>query len=60
VTEPAPAAHASPRPRLGATYWKLNTIEMWERLAYFALRAAVAVYICQADDVGGLHLTQAH
>ncbi|MFH1464982.1 MAG: MFS transporter [Pseudomonadota bacterium] len=60
MTEPAIAAPDQPRPRLGATYWKLNTIEMWERLAYFALRAVVAVYICQADDIGGLHLTQAH
>ncbi len=46
--------------KLGATYWKLNTIEMWERFAYFALRSVVAIYICQADDIGGLHLTMAH
>ncbi len=51
---------APEKARLGATYWKLNTIEMWERFAYFALRSVVAVYICQADDIGGLHLTQAH
>ena len=59
MTEPA-GSPDPPRPRLGATYWKLNTIEMWERLAYFALRAVVAVYLCQADDIGGLHLTQGH
>ncbi len=53
---PAPA----PKAKLGATYWKLNTIEMWERFAYFGLRSVVAIYICQADDIGGLHLTQAH
>ena len=46
--------------RLGATYWKLNTVEMWERLAYFSLRAVVPLYIMQADDPGGLHLTAAH
>ncbi len=56
-TEPSPPP---PKAKLGATYWKLNTIEMWERLAYFALRSVVAVYICQADDIGGLHLTMAH
>ncbi len=50
----------APKAKLGATYWKLNTIEMWERFAYFALRSVVAVYICQADDIGGLHLTMAH
>ncbi len=41
-------------------YWMLCTIEMFERLAYFALRSVVAVYIMQADEPGGLHLTAAH
>jgi proton-dependent oligopeptide transporter, POT family len=43
----------------GATYWKLNGIEMLERLAYFSMRAVVPVYIMQADDPGGLHFTAA-
>jgi MFS family permease len=43
----------------GATYWKLNGIEMFERLAYFSVRAVVPVYIMQADDPGGLHFTAA-
>ncbi len=38
-------------------YWMLNGIEMWERMAYFAVRSVVAVYIMQADDPGGLHFT---
>ncbi|MBN1826545.1 MAG: MFS transporter [Candidatus Eisenbacteria bacterium] len=37
----------------------LNTIEMFERLAYFGVRAVVPVYIMQADDPGGLHFTAA-
>ena len=41
----------------GGTYWKLNGIEMFERLAYFSVRAVVPVYIMQADDPGGLHFT---
>ncbi len=41
-------------------YWMLCTIEMFERLAYFALRSVVAIYIMQADEPGGLHLTAAH
>ncbi|MDP8205419.1 MAG: MFS transporter [Candidatus Electryonea clarkiae] len=38
-------------------YWMLNGIEMWERMAYFAVRSVVAVYIMQADDPNGLHFT---
>ena len=37
----------------------LNSIEMFERLAYFSVRAVVPVYIMQADDPGGLHFTAA-
>ncbi len=40
-------------------FWMLCTIEMWERLAYFAVRSVVAVYIMQADEPGGLHFTAA-
>lgn len=43
----------------GRTFWMLNTIEMWERLAYFSIRSVVPVYIMQADDPGGLHFTAA-
>jgi MFS family permease len=38
----------------------LNAIEMFERLAYFGVRTVVPVYIMQADDPGGLHLTAWH
>ncbi len=41
-------------------FWTLCSIEMWERLAYFGVRSLVAVFIMQADDVGGLHLTAQH
>ncbi len=41
-----------------ANFWTINTIEMGERLAYNTLRAMVAIYIAQADEPGGLHLTQ--
>jgi len=59
-TAAAPPSGDRPARRLGATFWKLNTIEMWERLAYFAVRTVVPIYIMQADDPGGLHLTAAH
>src|ERR1043165_97335 len=42
------------------TFWFLNTIEMWERLAYYTLRVMAPIYVMQADDPGGLHLTPAH
>jgi proton-dependent oligopeptide transporter, POT family len=32
---------------------------MWERLAYFNLRVMAPIYIMQADNPGGLHLTAA-
>jgi proton-dependent oligopeptide transporter, POT family len=41
------------------TFWTLNGIEMFERLAYFSVRAVVPVYIMQANDPGGLHFTAA-
>ena len=52
VTPPAPA-----KPRFGRTFWTLNTIEMWERLAFYNLRVMAPIYIMQADNPGGLHLT---
>ena len=41
----------------GRVFWTLNTIEMWERLAYYNLRVMAPIYIMQADNPGGLHLT---
>jgi len=54
-------ALAGRRTFLGFTigYWMLNTIEMFERLAYYAVRSVVAIYIMQADDPNGLHFTAA-
>ena len=37
----------------------LNIIEMWERLAFYNLRVMAPIYIMQADNPGGLHLTAA-
>ena len=52
-------AKKSPPPgrTFGRAFWMLNGIEMWERLAYFAVRTVVPIYIMQADDPGGLHFT---
>jgi dipeptide/tripeptide permease len=54
VTPPPPKARV-----FGRTFWTLNTIEMWERLAYYNLRVMAPIYIMQADNPGGLHLTAA-
>ncbi len=51
------APTGKPRVRFGRTFWTLNTIEMWERLAYYNLRVMAPIYIMQADNPGGLHLT---
>jgi len=48
---------ATPPTGLGRTYWTLNAIEMWERLAFYNLRVMAPIYIMQADNPGGLHLT---
>ncbi|UCG32231.1 MAG: MFS transporter [Phycisphaerales bacterium] len=48
------------RKAFGHTYWMLNSIEMFERLAYFGIRAVVPIYIMQATEPGGLHLTALH
>ncbi len=57
AASPAPAVPAAPR--FGRTFWTLNTIEMWERLAFYNLRVMAPIYIMQADNPGGLHLTAA-
>ncbi|MGD2109588.1 MAG: MFS transporter [Phycisphaerae bacterium] len=44
----------------GHAYWMLNSIEMFERLAYFGIRSVVPIYIMQATEPGGLHLTALH
>ncbi len=44
----------------GWTFWMLNSIEAFERLAYFGIRAVVPIYIMQATKPGGLHLTAVH
>ncbi len=55
ATPPAPAKTRV----FGRVFWTLNTIEMWERLAYYNLRVMAPIYIMQADNPGGLHLTAA-
>ncbi len=38
-------------------FWMLNIMEAFERLAYYGVRVVVAIYIMQADEPGGLHLS---
>ena len=62
MTDHTPTADMADRRQvLGFTwgYWMLNSIEMFERLAYYLVRSVVAVYIMQADEVHGLHFTAA-
>ncbi len=60
MTEAASAAPRASVRSFGPAFWALNTIEMFERLAYFTFRAVAPIYIMQANDPGGLHLTAAH
>ncbi len=59
VRAPEPPPAEPPR-GFGHAYWMLNTIEMFERLAYYGIRTVVPIYIMQATEPGGLHLTAAH
>ena len=62
MTNHTPSADmAGRRQVLGFTwgYWMLNSIEMFERLAYYLVRSVVAIYIMQADETHGLHFTAA-
>lgn len=59
-TENQAPLEPDPRKAFGHTYWMLNSIEMFERLAYFGIRAVVPIYIMQATEPGGLHLTALH
>ncbi len=43
-----------------STYWMCIIVEMWERLAYYTLRPVAPIYVMQADEPGGLHLTAEH
>ena len=60
ATESTSPTEPAPQKAFGHTYWMLNSIEMFERLAYFGIRAVVPIYIMQATEPGGLHLTAAH
>ena len=51
------ATHGEERKTFTHTFWMLNGIEAFERLAYFGIRAVVPIYIMQATEPGGLHLT---
>ncbi len=60
------AASSEPRQGLFAqlaqlprAFWMLNVMEMIERLAYYGVRVVIPIYIAQADEVHGLHFTQA-
>ncbi|MBX3748928.1 MAG: MFS transporter [Opitutaceae bacterium] len=58
MSSPSTETPAVPaKPKFSRTFWTLNTIEMWERLAYYNLRVMAPIYIMQADNPGGLHLT---
>jgi proton-dependent oligopeptide transporter, POT family len=56
---------SDPTPKLASTglgsfttsFWMLNIMEMWERLAYYGMRLVVPIYIMQADEVNGLHFS---
>src|SRR5262247_2227859 len=59
ASAPESTLSAAAKPKFGRSFWIFNTIEMWERLAFFNLRVMAPIYIMQADNPGGLHLTAA-
>ena len=66
VAPPSPPEAAEPKLGFFATlktfprsFWMGCGVEMWERMAYYCVRAVLPLYIAQADDPGGLHFSQA-
>src|SRR3989338_10186273 len=57
MNPPTATTAPSPNQKFGRTYWILSGIEMWERLAFYNLRVIAPIYIMQADNPGGLHLS---
>lgn len=57
AAEPSSTPTEATKPAFGRTFWVLNSVEMWERLAFYNLRVMAPIYIMQADNPGGLHLT---
>src|SRR5512138_3372357 len=43
---------------LPRSYWMVNVMEMFERLAYYGVRTVIPIYIAQADEINGLHFSQ--
>lgn len=43
---------------LPRSYWMVNVMEMFERLAYYGVRTVIPIYIAQANEPGGLLFTQ--
>lgn len=65
-TAPPPPPQTEPKSGIKQTlktfprsFWMGCVMEMWERLAYYGNRVVLPIYICQADEPGGLHFTQA-
>jgi dipeptide/tripeptide permease len=56
---PPPSESIAAKPRFPRAFWMLNLIEMWERLAFYNLRVMAPIYIMQADNPGGVHLSAA-
>ena len=44
---------------LPRAFWMVNLMELLERLAYYGVRVVIPIYIAQADEIGGLHFSQA-
>ncbi len=61
ITDAVPATQTEEEKKKNwlAPFFELNFIEMMERLAYNSVRVVAPIYIMQADNVGGLHLTAA-
>jgi POT family proton-dependent oligopeptide transporter len=59
VSPPEPHGLFARLARLPRAFWMLNLMEMFERLAYYGVRVVIPIYIAQADEIHGLHFTQA-
>jgi MFS family permease len=59
AAEPAKLSFPQTLKTFPRSFWMGCIMEMWERLAYYGTRMVLPIYICQADEPGGLHFSQA-
>ena len=57
-TDPPAVSSVESRRGFPFAFWLLNTVESFERLAFYLVWPVIPIYLAQKDDPGGLHRSQ--